>query len=104
MRPIAGVVRLRVAILAVAQPLASMAEPGLVRVGIKRSGGPPDPFADAFVDEMQTLDVRGRTISYEMRWAKGNSDRLPELAPVRRTEGRRGGGNALQAAERCSST
>jgi putative tryptophan/tyrosine transport system substrate-binding protein len=69
------------AVLALTIPVAGMAQDGIARVGLLRSSQPPDPFTQAFIDEMRILGyVEGRTVMYERRWAEGNPDRLPALA------------------------
>ena len=61
---------------AVAQQLAKVS-----RIGILRSGSPPDPFVDVFRQELRELGyVEGRNIAVEYRWAEGRDDRLPDLA------------------------
>jgi len=66
------------AVFTLATPITSLAQNGIARVGLLRSSQPPDPFTQAFIDEMQALGyVGGQTILYERRWAEGNLDRLP---------------------------
>ncbi|MGH7265477.1 MAG: ABC transporter substrate-binding protein [Candidatus Rokuibacteriota bacterium] len=51
------------------------------RIGILRSGSPPDPLVEAFRQGLRELGyVEGRNISVEYRWAKGRSERLGDLA------------------------
>jgi putative ABC transport system substrate-binding protein len=66
-----------------AAPLA--AEPQQVasapRIGILRSGSPPDPLIDTFRQGLRELGyVEGRNIVLEYRWAKGREEQLPALA------------------------
>ena len=66
-----------------AAPLAAEAQqPAKIpRIGILRSGSPPDPFVEAFRQGLRELGyVEGRNISIEYRWAKGRNERLPDLA------------------------
>ena len=59
------------AVFTLATPITSLAQNGIARVGLLRSSQPPDPFTQAFIDEMQALGyVEGQTIVYERRWAK----------------------------------
>jgi putative tryptophan/tyrosine transport system substrate-binding protein len=97
------------AVLTLAIPTASLAQNGIPRIGLLRSSQPPDPFTQAFINEMQALGyVEGRTVVYEMRWAEGNPDRLPALA--RDLAERKvdviltGGDNAVKAAKEAAPT
>jgi putative ABC transport system substrate-binding protein len=66
-----------------AMPLAAAAQPPpkTPRIGILRSGSPPDPFVDAFRRALGEVGyVEGRTVALEYRWAEGRDDRLPDLA------------------------
>jgi ABC-type uncharacterized transport system substrate-binding protein len=65
-----------------AAPLAAEAQPAakVPRIGILRSGSPPDPFVDAFRQGLRELGyVEGQNISIEYRWAEGRDERLPGL-------------------------
>jgi putative tryptophan/tyrosine transport system substrate-binding protein len=97
------------AVLTMATSIASPAQEGIARVGLLRSSQPPDPFTQAFIDEMQALGyVEGQTVVYERRWAEGNPDRLPALA--RDLAERKvdviltGGDNAIKAAKEAAPT
>jgi putative ABC transport system substrate-binding protein len=76
----------RTIILAIAllvTPLATEAQQvGRVpRIGILRSGSPPDPFVEAFRQGLRELGYdEGRNISIEYRWAEGSDEQLPGLA------------------------
>jgi putative ABC transport system substrate-binding protein len=51
------------------------------RIGILRTGSPPDSFVDAFLQGLRDLGyVDGKTIAIEYRWAEGKNERLAELA------------------------
>ena len=51
------------------------------RIGILRSGAPPDPLVEAFRTELRELGyVEGRSIHIEYRWAKGIDEQLQGLA------------------------
>jgi putative ABC transport system substrate-binding protein len=57
-----------------AAPLAAEAQAvGRVpRIGILRTGSPPDPFVEAFRQGLRELGYdEGRNISIEYRWAEG---------------------------------
>jgi ABC-type uncharacterized transport system substrate-binding protein len=95
---------LAAAAVALTQPVIGLAQEKIARVGILRSGQAPDPFATAFVQEMQALGyVDGRTVAYEIRWAKGHPERVPdlarELAAARVDVILTGGDNAIKAAK-----
>jgi ABC-type uncharacterized transport system substrate-binding protein len=63
-------------------PLAPEAQQAgkVPRIGILRSGSPPDPFVDAFRQGLRELGyVEGQSISIEYRWAEGRDERLPGL-------------------------
>jgi len=61
-----------------AQPAAGRFTIGMLGVGTPASTG---TFYDAFYVRMRDLGyIEGRNISYELRWAKGQPDRLPALA------------------------
>jgi putative ABC transport system substrate-binding protein len=97
------------AVLTLATPIGSLAQNGIPRIGLLRSSQPPDPFTQAFIDEMQVLGhVEGQTVIYERRWAEGNPDRLPALA--RDLAARKvdviltGGDNAIKAAKEAAPT
>ena len=64
-------------------PLAAAAQPPakIPRIGVLRSGSPPDPFVEAFRLGLRELGyAEGRNISLEYRWAEGREERLPDLA------------------------
>jgi putative ABC transport system substrate-binding protein len=64
-------------------PLASEAQQvgNVARIGILRSGSPPDPFVEAFRHGLRELGyVEGRNIVIEYRWANGRDEQLPALA------------------------
>jgi ABC-type uncharacterized transport system substrate-binding protein len=66
-----------------AAPLATEAQPvGRVpRIGILRTGSPPDPFVEAFLQGLRELGYdEGRNVSIEYRWAEGRDEQLPGLA------------------------
>jgi putative ABC transport system substrate-binding protein len=90
-------------LLASAFPWAGVAQGKLARIGILRSGRPPDPFTSAFVEEMRALGyIEGHTVVYEIRWAEGDPERGPALA--RELAGQKvdliltGGDNLIRAA------
>jgi putative tryptophan/tyrosine transport system substrate-binding protein len=62
--------------------LAEAQQPKKVpRVGVLRSGSPPDPYVDAFRQGLRDLGyIERQTIAIEYRWAEGKSARLPLLA------------------------
>ena len=65
-----------------AAPLSAPAQaPAKVpRIGLIRTGSPPDPYVEAFVQGLRDLGyVEGRTIAIEYRWAQGNPERIPGL-------------------------
>ncbi len=71
------------ALSVVVAPLAANAQqPARIpRIGILRSGSPPDPFVEAFKQGLHELGyVEGQNISIEYRWAEGRDERLPGLA------------------------
>jgi putative ABC transport system substrate-binding protein len=50
------------------------------RIGILRSGSPPDPFVEAFREGLRELGyVENHNVSLEYRWAEGHDERLPGL-------------------------
>jgi len=62
--------------------LAAEAQPPtkIPRIGLLRSGSPPDPFVEAFKQGLSEFGyVEGQNISIEYRWAEGKDDRLPAL-------------------------
>jgi len=51
------------------------------RIGILRSGSPPDPFVEALRQGLRELGyAEGRNITLEYRWAEGRDERLAGLA------------------------
>jgi len=68
---------------ALAAPLAAFAQQQakIPRIGILRSGSPPDPFVEAFVAALRELGYEdGRNIGFDFRWAEGREERLAGLA------------------------
>jgi len=66
-----------------AAPLTAEAQEAgkVARIGVLRSGSPPDPFEEPFTQGLRELGyVEGRNISIERRWAEGRDERLPGLA------------------------
>ena len=64
-------------------PLATEAQPAgrIPRIGILRTGSPPDPLVEAFRQGLRELGyVEGQDIGLEYRWAQGRDERLPALA------------------------
>ena len=53
----------------------------IYRVGILNGGTTPNPFVDAFRQNLRALGwVEGRNVTIEARFADGSMDRLPGLA------------------------
>ena len=51
------------------------------RIGILRAGSAPDPFVEAFRQDLRDLGyVEGKSTTIEHRWAEGKNERLPDLA------------------------
>jgi len=67
---------------AIAIPLRLFAQqPKIARIGILRSGAPPDPLVEALKEGLRELGyVEGKNIGFEYRWAEGREERLPSLA------------------------
>jgi putative ABC transport system substrate-binding protein len=68
---------------ALAWPLAARAEQSSKawKIGVIEPGEAPDPYLDAFRDELHRLGyVEGNGIELEVRWAGGSNDRLADLA------------------------
>ena len=67
--------------IAIAMYGAAWAQPAkIARVGILRTGSPPDPLVDAFAQGLRELGyVQGSNIILEYRWAEGKNERLPDL-------------------------
>ena len=81
-RPTAILV-LALALTVVGVPVAPDAQqPAKIpRIGILRSGSPPDPFVEAFRQGLRDLGcVEGENIILEYRWAGGRDEQLPDLA------------------------
>jgi putative ABC transport system substrate-binding protein len=78
------------------------------RVGILRTGSPPDPFVEAFRQGLRDLGyVEGQNVSLEYRWADGRDERLPRLAAelVRlRVDVIVAGGSQARVAQRATTT
>jgi putative ABC transport system substrate-binding protein len=68
--------------LGVAPNLAFAQQSGKVwRIGYLAPGPGPNPFSEAFRDELRSLGyIEGRNLSMEYRYAAGKEERLPELA------------------------
>ncbi len=72
-----------VALATFASPLGADAQPPtkVPRVGLLRTGSPPDPFVESFRQALRDLGyLEGQNIVIEYRWAEGRVDRFPELA------------------------
>ncbi len=83
MKQAAGRVILAIALITLVVPLAAEAQqPAKVpRIGILRSGSPPDPLVEAFKQGLRELGyIEGRNISIEYRWTEGREERLSALA------------------------
>jgi putative ABC transport system substrate-binding protein len=66
-----------------AAPLAAEAQQPerVARIGLLRTGAPPDPALDAFKDGLRELGyVEGQHVTFDVRFAAGQLDRLPSLA------------------------
>jgi ABC-type uncharacterized transport system substrate-binding protein len=64
-------------------PLSAETQPAgkIPRVGILRSGSPPDLLVEAFRQELRELGyTEGQTVSLEYRWPEGRDERLAALA------------------------
>jgi putative ABC transport system substrate-binding protein len=79
----AAALALALALVVLAPPPASDAQQRerVPRIGVLRSGSPPDPFVEAFRQGLRELGyAEGRNINIEYRWAEGRDERLPGLA------------------------
>jgi putative ABC transport system substrate-binding protein len=100
------------ALAGLAAPLAARAQPGKVpRVGLLESGtlAPRAPLWDAFRQAMQELGyVEGRSVTFEVRSAEGQSERLrtlaTELVELKVDVIVTGGSAAAQAASQATTT
>jgi putative ABC transport system substrate-binding protein len=65
-------------------PLTTNAQPErarIPRIGMVRSGAPPDPSVEAFRQGLRDLGhVEGQTVAIEYRWTEGELGRAPQLA------------------------
>jgi len=74
-------IRLALVAMVLVLPTAASAKTRVPRIGLLRAGQLPDPFGQAFLDEMKALGyTAGETVAYEIRWAEGKPERLPALA------------------------
>ena len=67
----------------VSTPLSADAQPParVPRIGLLRPGSPPDPFVEEFRQGLRDLGyVEGQNVVIEERYARGNPDRLADLA------------------------
>jgi putative ABC transport system substrate-binding protein len=94
-----------------AAPFAAEAQPAgkIARIGLLRTGAPPDPALDAFKEGLRELGyVEGQNVVLDVRFAAGRLDRLPSLAAklVRRDVAVvvTGGEAAIQAARAATRT
>jgi hypothetical protein len=81
----------------------------VARIGLLRTGSPPDPALDAFREGLRELGyVEGQNVVLDVRFAAGRLDRLPSLAAelVRRDVDVvvTGGEAAIQAARAATRT
>src|SRR5690242_15123123 len=68
-------------LLAISFPAGAQKEPTTYRMGILHAGTQPDVNADVFIEDLRQLGYSdGHNMAIEHRFAKGKSDRLPELA------------------------
>jgi putative ABC transport system substrate-binding protein len=68
-------------LLAPCFPASAQQTAQIPRIGILRTGSPPDPLIEAFVQGLRELNyIDGTTIALEYRWAEGNNESLPALA------------------------
>ena len=94
-----------------AAPLPAGAQPAakIARIGLLRTGAPPDPALDSFKEGLRELGyVEGENVVLDVRFAAGRLDRLPSLAAelVRRDVDIivTGGEAAIQAAKAATRT
>jgi len=66
---------------ALAAPFAAFTQGKVWRIGILRSGSPPDTLVEAFKEGLRELGyVEGRNLAIEYRWTEGLEERLLGLA------------------------
>jgi len=81
MRLIGLAVVLALGVLAAPLAIEGQQAAKVPRIGILRSGSPPDPFVEALRQGLRELGyAEGRNITLEYRWAEGRDERLAGLA------------------------